>query len=98
MVAGLFETIGVVTPRENQLRAVTYEFVGAGAAQRADGPAGFRLDGEDAGGRDDHMIEVEGAGRHIVKNAAAVGGERQERLGDDFFAEQAEVAVAPERE
>jgi len=93
----LGEAVAVFAPRVGEDLAVVDDFVGGEAVARAAFAASFGFDGEDAGGSDDDVIDVEGlgfvAGGDVVKDAAALGFQRLKGFGDDAFAEIAEVAI-----
>ena len=97
---GLVEAVTVFAPRVGENLVIIDNLVFGETGARAAFAAGFGFDGEDAGGPDDDVVDVEGrlsvACGDVVEDAEAVGFQGIEGFTDDAFAEVAEVGVAPE--
>src|SRR5690606_33535903 len=98
LALGLIEAVAVLTPREGEHVAVVNDLVEHEAGAAGALAAGLGFDGEDAGGTDEDVVDVEGTGvvfgGHVVEDLEATGLEGVEGLGDDAFAEVAEVEIA----
>jgi len=98
LAEGLVETMAVFGPGVAQDLSIEDDLMIREAIAGATLAAGFGFNGEDAGGTDDDMIEVETrvgvACGNVVEDDEAVVSEGLDGLGDDAFAEVAEVAVS----